>query len=584
MSDALRTLLAEFVVEVDKAGALARGNTQVEALKDRLHELTSVARVSAKAVSDVFSRAGVTANKNLMAINAAALGSAGAGPGTGGFAEAGARRAQLGPARDTLNQARQATYQAEQAAAAYAGTLRGKLAGAIGFVRKELGRKGDTGPGLIASLATVRNGFLALGVGAVARGAVHLVDSIGDISEGAARLGVTTDDFQRLSVLAKINATDVGTLGTAFRNLADAAVQPTTATTAAFKRLGVDGLDPATGKAKAAQALFFEVGAALAGVTNESERSALAQDLLGRSAQELKPIFAAGTEEFERQRMALLKLNVISAETIEGADRASDDSVILGTQLMAAAEPLLKLLIPAMQAFIDVLTPVVAWLAKTLKNVNLGRIAFVAMGLGASKLVGPLRLLIGLSGGIGRLFSTVALGAGKAALSLLRVVAPLLIIEDLIGFLSGDDSAIGRTLDKLFGEGASTAVLEALAKAYGMIASAIKSVATDLGLIDLDAKDRARAGQAKIDYQNSNFATRVVPALQSFLAPGGRGVPGVSFAAPGANGPSSMQSMPIEDNRTQSITINMSSGDPRAVGREVAGAITDLDATQASMP
>jgi hypothetical protein len=39
MSNPLRELLAEFVVSVDKAGELARGNAQVDALKAKLGEL-----------------------------------------------------------------------------------------------------------------------------------------------------------------------------------------------------------------------------------------------------------------------------------------------------------------------------------------------------------------------------------------------------------------------------------------------------------------------------------------------------------------------------------------------------------------
>src|SRR4051812_30020617 len=50
MSEALRSLLAEFVVQVDKAGELARGNEAVTALKARLVELqTEFAKVKAPA-------------------------------------------------------------------------------------------------------------------------------------------------------------------------------------------------------------------------------------------------------------------------------------------------------------------------------------------------------------------------------------------------------------------------------------------------------------------------------------------------------------------------------------------------------
>ena len=58
MSDALRQLLASFVVEVDKAGELAKGNAAIDALKERLVDLQEAAKPAAKAVNDAFAGIG----------------------------------------------------------------------------------------------------------------------------------------------------------------------------------------------------------------------------------------------------------------------------------------------------------------------------------------------------------------------------------------------------------------------------------------------------------------------------------------------------------------------------------------------
>jgi hypothetical protein len=379
MSDtALRQLLAEFVVEVDKAGELKKGNAAVDALKKRLEELQAAAKPAARAVGDAFAGIGAKAQKNLLALGAQALG--GSGGGGDAFAAAGASAKkrlegalswaggrgggggdgfaglhglvsgigpQFAPTRQTLQAGRAAMAEAEAEAARYAGTLRGKLGSALQAVRDGFNGRPWGGWGRRQephrSPLRLQDAAPLLGAGATVAGVRHLVDSIGDISEGAQRLGVTTDEFQRLNVLAAQNNTSVEALGTAFRNLSNAAVEPTKQTTAAFTALGVSVKDGA-GQFKSANDLFFDTTAALAGVGDETQRNALAQDLLGRSALELKPLFANGTAAVNEQRKELMGLHVISKETITQADRVSDTWKGLGLRFLAATEPLLKVL------------------------------------------------------------------------------------------------------------------------------------------------------------------------------------------------------------------------------------------------
>lgn len=506
MSDALRELLASFVVEVDKAGELAKGNAAVEALKAKLTELQDAfrkvkapAEQTGKALEDVFSRAARTAKQNIDAIAGLSAFGSGRAANTGfgdAFAGAAARAdasrpqygptrdtlqahqraefvadanagslAQYGPTRDTLNAERAQMAAAERAAAAYAQTLRGKLKGAVDAVRAGFaggGGSGGSGPGLIESLATVRNGFLALGAGAAVAGVRHLVDSIGDIREGAQRLGVSTDQFQRLGVLAQQSNTDVGALGTAFRNLSNAAVQPTKESRAAFAALGVSVKD-SKGQFKSANDLFFDTTAALAGVSNETKRNALAQDLLGRSALELKPLFADGTEAVRAQQRALADLNVLSETTITQADDLSDSWKTLGPRFLKAAEPLLGLLIPALTKLTEWVFKVIDVGGKWLKRTDLVAVAMTALGgYMALKFIPALRLMVGLGGGVAKSFLGMAGAASKAALSFLRAALPLLAIEDFLVFLRGGDSETGRLIEAIFGKDGVEVTLKAI--------------------------------------------------------------------------------------------------------------------------
>lgn len=548
MSDTLRELLASFVIEVDKAGELAKGNAQIDAMKKRLEELQAAAKPAAKAVSDVFAKAAQTAARNVQAIAASQLGG-GAGGG-GGFAAAGANAraaadaartklqgalglsgranddgfsalsglnakagGQLGPTRDTFNQSKQATYQAEQAAAQYAQTLRGKLASAVDKVRAGFnggsGKPTEGGPGLLDRLFTIKNAMLAAGAGTVIHGVKRLVDGIGDIRESAQRLGVTTDQFQRLNVLAEQNGTSVEALGTAFRTLANAAVQPTKATTAAFTKLKLSAKDT-HGEFKSTNDLFFEVAGALAGVSNEAERSALAQDLLGRGAQQLKPLFASGTKEIDKQRKALASMNVLSEDTIIQADDLSDSWRTVGPSLLAAAEPLIKILLPALTKLTGWIMDGVGWLGKWLKQTDLTAIGLTALAAvlsmkvvpALSLLVGQARLMMTLGGGATQSLLGMAGAGAKVALSFARAVLPLLFLEDFFGFLNGADSATGRLIEMLFGKEGLEATLKAIATVKAAIVDIVNYItgnplqgglAKALGVDETDVKKREEA-------------------------------------------------------------------------------------------
>jgi hypothetical protein len=585
-------LLASFIVEVDKAGELARGNEAVSALKARLAELQAeFAKVKApaeragKAIRDA-----LTPDEHVRnAIGAAAARArnsdaiahltGGGGAGGDGFLGAGlgaGKVAQFGPTRDTMNAGRAQMRAAEQAAASYAQTLRGKLASAVAAVRAGFngGAAGAAGggPGLIASLATVRNGMLALGAGAVIHGVKRLVDSIGSIGEQASALGVTTDQFQRLDVLAKMNNTSVEALGTAFRTLGNAAVQPTKETAEAFAKLGITTTD-ASGQFKSANDLFFEVGEALSGVSNEMERGALAQDLLGRSAQQLRPIFAQGTEAFKKQRLELLKLKVLSPETIAGADAVSDSFAVLGTQVLAAAEPLIKTLIPGLLTLTTWLAKGVELLGKLLDKTDLTAIAITALGYAIVwKVIPGLRLMIALSGGSATALLGMGAAAAGAAASFLLLAAKLFIIQDLISFLTGHESAIGSVMDKLFGVGASTGVLETLAKAWDMIASAVKAAGAALGLFNLNDEDKAQGDRASSTWQGSNFQSLAHGFGEGLNMMGGAGAFGAGGMIPGmymppAAGGAAPPAVSVGDNN---VTINMSSS---ATASDVASAV-----------
>lgn len=456
----LRQLLASFVVEVDKAGNLAKGNTAVDGLKRKLEELTAAAAPAGKALDSVWEKVARNASASVAAMKAVDAARALSGGGSGdGFAAAGLaareRNApQLGPTRGTLD--------------AYRGTFGGRINRTLLPISEPFraGFKESSGlSGAIGGLATLRNGILALGAGAAVHALTGLVDRIGDISESAARLGVTVEEFQRLDVLAKQNGTSVGALGTAFRTLANAAVDPTKETAAAFAKLDISTKD-AAGGFKSRQDLFFETAGALADIGDGTERAALAQKLFGRGATELLPLLAGGRAGLEAQRDALMQLPVFTEAAVKAADELSDSWKTLGPQLLAAAGPLItKLLIPGLKLVTELLlrmSKYVATVSAKLDPLNIliaaGAVKLTLMASNAIKASGSLLKLAG--------------SGAKAALQFAGLALAFLAIEDFIGFMQGKDSVFGDIFEGLLGPGGA----DGMRKAFEDVGTALKAM------------------------------------------------------------------------------------------------------------
>lgn len=85
-------------------------------------------------------------------------------------------------------------------------------------------------------------------------------------------------------------------------------------TAAAFKKLGVELRDSASGELRDAQDVFLDVIDALGEVGNQSERDAIAMDLMSESAQELNPMIEAGRETIQQYAQAASDMGLVLEE------------------------------------------------------------------------------------------------------------------------------------------------------------------------------------------------------------------------------------------------------------------------------
>lgn len=139
--------------------------------------------------------------------------------------------------------------------------------------------------------------------------------------------GMSTDSLQAYQYAAELVDTSLETLtGSMAKNVRSmsSARGGTGKAADAYKALGVSVTD-ANGNLRDSETVYWEAIDALGNVSNETERDALAMQLFGKSAQELNPLIAQGSEGIakltdEAKRMGA----VMSQESLEALGKFDD--------------------------------------------------------------------------------------------------------------------------------------------------------------------------------------------------------------------------------------------------------------------
>ena len=185
----------------------------------------------------------------------------------------------------------------------------------------------------------------------------------------------------------------------------------------AFNKLGVSVTDE-NGKLRDSEAIFQDVISSLGQMTNETERDALAQKLMGKSAAELNPLIEDGGETYKNVAETLKKYNLdyVDQETLDKANEFNDslDTMkLLGSvALSQVGSQLAAQLAPALEK-------VVGWLGKLAEWIG--------------NLNPKILTVVGIIGGVLAVVSPLLLGLGKMAfaissiLSLAATIGPVLV-------------------------------------------------------------------------------------------------------------------------------------------------------------
>jgi len=193
---------------------------------------------------------------------------------------------------------------------------------AIGQTDSKLGALGSAAKtaSKVAGVALL-GGFTAAGAGAFA--AVKQFSDFGDgLQEMSQRTGTGVEWLSAMKYAADLSGTSIEGVEKSIKKMSSTvedAKDGLSTTVLAFDKLGVsvadlEGLSP--------EQQFDKLAAAIAGVEDETQRAALAQDIFGRGGVELLPIFADGVAGLEAMKKEARDLGIVMSE--EDAQAAAD--------------------------------------------------------------------------------------------------------------------------------------------------------------------------------------------------------------------------------------------------------------------
>lgn len=203
----------------------------------------------------------------------------------------------------------------------------------------------------VAAIGALTTGTIALGTAIV--GQTGKVASYGDnIDKMSQKMGLSAEAYQEWDFIMQHNGTTIESLKTGMKTLATAVESGNDA----FGRLGITEEQIASMNN---EELFSTVIKQLQGVTDETERTYLTGQLLGRGATELGPLLNMTAEELDEMRQQAHDLGgVLSDEAVKSAAAYQDSLQNLQTQVGGLSRGIISQFLPAVNTIMDGLTAI----------------------------------------------------------------------------------------------------------------------------------------------------------------------------------------------------------------------------------
>ena len=223
---------------------------------------------------------------------------------------------------------------------------------------KEASEFGDTlKNGLAAGAKIAAAAVAAVATAAVATTA-KLVDAAGETAEYgdnidkmSQKLGMSAEAYQEWDFIMQHSGSDIDKMSTSMKKLAEAVQDPSKDAAAAFEKLGIN-LEEA--KNLSQEDLFAKTITALQGLEEGTERTALANDILGKSAMDLGALLNTSAEETEAMRQQVHDLGgVMSDEAVKAAAAYQDSLQNMKMAVQGAGRSIVSDFMPSITQIMD---------------------------------------------------------------------------------------------------------------------------------------------------------------------------------------------------------------------------------------
>ena len=237
------------------------------------------------------------------------------------------------------------------------------LAKEVDSADAESGKFGETlKNGVVAGAQMAATAVAAVGTAAVAAvtGVVKMASDtaqLGDeIDKQSQKLGMSAEAYQEWAFIMEHSGSDIDKMSTSMKKLAEAATDPSDAVTEAFQKIGMS-MDEVAGMSQ--EELFSATITALQGMESGAERTAIANDLLGKSAMDLGALLNTSAADTEAMRQQVHELGgVMSDDAVKNSAAFQDSLQNLTTSFDGIKNSIASDFLPSLTTMMDGITGV----------------------------------------------------------------------------------------------------------------------------------------------------------------------------------------------------------------------------------
>lgn len=351
---------------------------------------------------------------------------------------------------------------------------------------------------------SLRGVSLAAGavVGSLAAISVKAGKTADDIATLSSVTGISTDNLQKYGYAADLVDTSVEAIAKANKKLIKSsysAANGSKSQAEAFEAIGVSVTD-ANGNLRDSESIFQDVITNLGKMTNETERDAIAQTLMGKSAAELNPLIEDQGETYRKisETLAKYDLDYLDEDTIRKAHEFNDEldtMKLIGSVAFAQiGAELAGYLAPALEKVVDLTGRFAHWLSgldPAVLTVIGGIAGFIAilspLLIGLGKMAFAISSIINAVNLLGGALSLTAAGS---VLAVIAAIAALITIGVLLyknwDIVKAKAKELGQTIKSTWESvknaisTAANAIFDAMTwpyrKAWGIIVDIVRKI------------------------------------------------------------------------------------------------------------